>query len=279
MRGERIGPCLTLCIIKDGTHHAAYELGIVDEVQRNGGIGNVKRCHTSVGEVLLGEEHHFPINFTKFVCRNGLTVSKCADHCIFGRNLFHFRDEVCIKFCTFGTQIIGFVNGNLEHTLKVSVNGLIISVNIAVEVLNRLDIIVSQHKHVGKLIGHGTQKRNGVEADGFCQVCIGTPGANGKLGNAVVDDTKACIGMHKVQISPIDAHVVARAIERILLVIAHPNVTLLRETINFFYVGTVTAKIGCGVEIHLEGVPFLTRCNIIENIGNGAREHLGLIKQ
>ena len=79
VRCKRILPSLALGIIKDGAHHTAHEFGIVNKIQRNRRIRNVERCHASVGEVLLGEEHHFAVDFAEFVCRNGLTVSQSAE--------------------------------------------------------------------------------------------------------------------------------------------------------------------------------------------------------
>ena len=61
--------------------------------------------------------------------------------------------------------------------------------------------------------------------------------------------------------------------------VAHPNVTFLLEAINLFDASTVAAKVGCGIEIDAEGMPFLTRRNIVKDVGNGAREHLGAIQQ
>ena len=85
--------------------------------------------------------------------------------------------------------------------------------------------------------------------------------------------------MHKVEIAPIDANVVARTIEGLLLVVAHPDVSVLGEAIDLFDALSVTAEVGCGIKINAEGVPFLARCNVIKNIGNGAREYLGTVKQ
>ena len=106
-----------------------------------------------------------------------------------------------------------------------------------IDILNRFNVIVCQHENVGKLFGRCAKERNGVELDGLRKVYVALPRANGKVGNAVVEHTKACIGVNEVQISPIDADVVARSVERLLLVVPHPNVTFLMEAINFFYNG------------------------------------------
>ena len=209
VRCKGMRPCLALGVIEDRAHHAAYQLGIVNEIERNGGIGNVERCHAPVREVLLGEEHHLAINLTELVCRNRLAVSKSTEFCVFGGNLFHLFDEFPIKFVANCTQFIRFRNGSFEHGIKITVNSLIVSIHIAVEVLDRFDIIVCEHKYVGQLFRSCAKERNGVEFNGLCQVCVTSPWVNGKLGNAIVEHAKVCIGMHKVQISPIDANVIS----------------------------------------------------------------------
>ena len=84
-------------------------------------------------------------------------------------------------------------------------------------------------------------------------VGISLPWANGKVGNAVIQDAKGCIGVNKVQVSPIDAHVVAAAVEDVLLVVAEPSVSLCLKAIVGLSNVVAADLAGC-IEVYLEFV-------------------------
>ena len=84
--------------------------------------------------------------------------------------------------------------------------------------------------------------------------------------------------MDEVQISPIDAYVIARLMERLLLMIAHPGMTCLFKRIDAL-VRIIGAEMCTGIEIDLKGMSLLARGDVIEYVGHGAREDLGTVEQ
>ena len=163
MRGVGQLPLRRTRIGEQRAHHALDQLRIQAQEKRNGGVGDIQRCHASVAEVLLGEEQQLAVRRHQLMRRHRLPVCQRADLRVRGADLLHSRNQLAVEFLARGAQAVRLGNRDLQHRVKGTVNAHAVCVRRLAEVLHGMHIVIGKDEHILQPVGFGGNQRHTAE--------------------------------------------------------------------------------------------------------------------
>ena len=203
------GPGGALGVLEDGAGHALDQLGVVEQEQGDGGVGDVYRGGTAVGEALLGDEQHLALGIHHaLVGGDGLAVGQ-REH--FGVLHTACAGGVAVELVREGIALI--------H------DGAVLDIGALDGGLDGLAVLVPDRgKGLAEVLNGGAAVVVGQQEEGITQIAYGD-GAHDVghlvlLADEVVDFT---LGSGEVEVAPLDAEIVSRAVQGGLVGLAHPD--------------------------------------------------------
>ena len=207
--GEVEGPGLAFGVLEDGTGHALDQLGIIEQEQGDGGVGDVYRGGASVGEALLGDEQHLTLGIHHaLVGGDGLAVGQ-GEH--FGVLHTARADGITVELIREGGAlgdeggilVVGGLNGGLD--------GLPV-------------LVPDRGKGLAEVLDGGAAVVVGQENEGITHLVHGD-GAHDVghfvlLADEVVD---LAVRSGEVEVAPFNTKIITRAVQGHLVGLTHPD--------------------------------------------------------
>ena len=158
VRCEVEAPATALAIVEDGGTHALHQVGIVEEEEGCGRIGEVNGIDTAVGVVLLGEEEQVAlVVLENLVRRDAMAVGSTEHFGILGISGGEtvVVDDLVLRLAAGHDVIVA-----LLELGKGLLDGLAVACPIAfvvdVHVAHVIDLVVAEH-HVAAGLGDGAE--------------------------------------------------------------------------------------------------------------------------
>ena len=286
-------PAVALAIVEDRGAHALHELGVVEEEERCGGIGQVDGVDASVGVVLLREEEQVALLVLEYLVRcDAMAIGGAEDFCVLvvagGEAVV--VDNLVLHLAAvhdFVVAVLELGEGLLDGLAVTCPVAFVVDVHVA----HVVDFVVAEH-HVAagladlaKVVHEGELRHLALVGAGVGSGALGELACGGKGGGGelLVGHGDGAVHVGQVEVAPVDGDEVAGLAQHLLFLAAALDVSALAVADDGGRGGltvVVDGELGRRAEVELHVVLlFVGRTDLIGDEVDGCGHEVDIVHE